>query len=91
MIIKKIRKETGLTQEDIAKILECSREEISYFENNKRKISISRIQKLLDFVGYENGKITVQSSCHTKDGIKYALFLNKFVKNLSEIKRINKI
>lgn len=50
--LAKARKITGLTQEEVAKILQVKREMISYWENGKRTIDSVNLVRLANLYGY---------------------------------------
>lgn len=49
--LKKLRKEQGLSQSELAKKVGISNQVVSFYENNKRKPKIENWQKLADFFG----------------------------------------
>lgn len=51
--LAQIRKESGLKQNDIAKVLGVSHSRISEYESGKREISIPTLRKWADACGYE--------------------------------------
>lgn len=99
--LKDLREMNGLTQEEVAKIMGVKREVISYYENGKREIPITNLQKLLSFLGIElddfkkeNYKRKIQVA-YRKENIsdknfEQVIWLNRFVMNLSKIKKLNK-
>ena len=42
-----------ITQEEMAKRLDCSRRSIEYWKNGKRNISLDMAEKVLNVLGYE--------------------------------------
>lgn len=42
-----------ITQEEMAKRLDCSRRSIEYWKNGKRNISLNMAEKVLNVLGYE--------------------------------------
>lgn len=99
--LKDLREKNGLTQEEVAKIMGVKREVISYYENGKREIPITNLQKLLSFLGIElddfkreNYERKIQVA-YRKENIsdknfEQVIWLNRFVMNLSKIKKLNK-
>lgn len=99
--LKDLREMNGLTQEEVAKIMGVKREVISYYENGKREIPITNLQKLLSFLGIElddfkkeNYERKIQVA-YRKENIsdknfEQVIWLNRFVMNLSKIKKLNK-
>lgn len=51
--IKKFREHFGVKQEELADLLKVNRVQISYFETAKRKISLSDLEKISDYLGIE--------------------------------------
>ena len=49
-IVKKIRVERGLSQQDLATVLQVSRQTISYIENGQKKPTILLALKLAEFL-----------------------------------------
>ena len=49
-IVKKIRIERGLSQQDLATVLHVSRQTISYIENGQKKPTILLALKLAEFL-----------------------------------------
>jgi len=47
--LKKLRKSKKLTQDDIAKVLNISRQAYCRYENNQRELSLSALCALADF------------------------------------------
>lgn len=51
--IKKYREHFGVRQEELAELLKISRVQISHFESAKRKIPLSNLEKISDYLGIE--------------------------------------
>ncbi len=49
-IIKARRLHLGLTQKDVAEVIKCSRENISYIETGRQDLSLSNFLKLCAFL-----------------------------------------
>lgn len=100
--LKNLRQKNNMTQYEVAKIMGVKREVVSYYENGKREISVTNLQKLLSFLGIElddfkreNYERKIQVA-YSKENIsdknfEQVIWLNRFVMNLSELKKINKI
>lgn len=99
--LKNLREENGLTQEEVAKIMGVKREVVSYYETGKREIPVTNLQKLLNFIGIEleefkneNYKRKIQVAYRKEDisdeNFEQVIWLNRFVMNLSKIKKLNK-
>lgn len=50
---KKLRETLNFTQDKVGEYLECSREEISYYENGSRDIPLSVLERASDLFGVE--------------------------------------
>lgn len=99
--LKSFRKNNGLTQEEVGKIMGVAREMISYYESGKREIPVTNLQKLLNFIGVTledfktqnfNRKIHVayRKGEISEENFEQVIWLNRFVMNLSQIKKLNK-
>lgn len=53
MNFKKLRNTLGFTQDKVGQYLDCTREEISYYENGTREIPLSILEKASDLFGVE--------------------------------------
>lgn len=47
------RKKSGLTQEQVAELLDINQVQLSYYENGKREINLSLLEKLANLYSYE--------------------------------------
>jgi transcriptional regulator with XRE-family HTH domain len=101
-LIRRIREENNLTQDDVAKIMNVKREVISYYETEKRPIPLVKLEKLLSFLGltqkdienenFKRNLVTAYRKEQLKDeDFEKVIWLNNFVNNLFEIKKINKL
>lgn len=67
------RKKAGLTGEQVAKILNISRNALSYYENQKREANYSTLKKLSELYGVtidyllDNSSSEIQSTEQAKD------------------------
>lgn len=50
---KKLRDNLGFTQEKVGQYLNCTREEISYYETGSREIPLSILERAADLFGVE--------------------------------------
>lgn len=50
--LARARAQMGLTQEQAASAIGVSREELSYYENGRREISLAKLARLADLYGY---------------------------------------
>ena len=90
-IIKKLRKENNMTQEDLANKLGITRGAVSLYEQDKRKIDYKTINKLADIFGvssdYILGRIEKKDQVKTiSDAISDNPELYNFWKELSQRK-----
>lgn len=51
--LRDARKTVGLTQEQVAAVLDINQVQLSYFENGKREINLSLLEKLANLYGYD--------------------------------------
>lgn len=49
--LKKAREQIGLTQNQVAQVLEISREQVSYYEGGKREMGVNDLLKFADVYG----------------------------------------
>ncbi len=47
--LRLLRKEEGLTQQEVAEYLECSRQAYTRYENDQREVDLETLCKLADF------------------------------------------
>ena len=90
-IIKKLRKENNMTQEDLANKLGITRGAVSLYEQDKRKIDYKSINKLADIFGvssdYILGRVEKKDQVKTiSDAISDNPELYNFWKELSQRK-----
>lgn len=97
--LKELRKKAGYKQEVIAQVLGVKREMISHYENGTRKISLTNLSKLLKFYGitlkeFEGNELEIKITCNVNknkfelEDIKALIFVNNFINNLYELKKI---
>lgn len=96
---KKLRENLGFSQEKIAHFLDCSREEISYYETGTREIPLKILEhasdlfgvELIDFFSEEESVgITIAyraEDCSIEDLKQIAQF-KKIIKNYQRINRL---
>lgn len=53
--LRDARKTAGLTQEQVARVLDINQVQLSYFETGKREINLSLLEKLANLYGYDLG------------------------------------
>ena len=71
MRLKELRKQKGLTQQELGNTMNCTHTAINYYENGRRQPDVTTLCKLADFFGVsvdyilgreDNGKAAVQNS-----------------------------
>jgi transcriptional regulator with XRE-family HTH domain len=101
--LKQARKNIGLTQEEVAKVVNLNKTQISYYENATREISITLLEKLANLYGYkleyflsDSSEIVPQVNVAFRadkingEDIKIVTFAEKFLNNLSDMKRLQR-
>jgi transcriptional regulator with XRE-family HTH domain len=96
---KKLRDNLGFSQEKVAQFLDCSREEISYYETGTREIPLTILERASDLFGVElieffseeeTVGITIAyraDDCSVEDLKQIAQF-KKIIKNYQRINRL---
>lgn len=86
--IKKVRKEKGLTQEDVAKSLNVNRKTVTGWENEYNTIPL---QRLIDFANIYKTSLDYIYGLTTINNYKYLILDKKVVgKNLLKLRLKNK-
>lgn len=86
--IKKVRKEKGLTQEDVAKSLNVNRKTVTGWENEYNTIPL---QRLIDFANIYKTSLDYIYELTTINNYKYLILDKKVVgKNLLKLRLKNK-
>lgn len=96
---KKLRENLGFTQDKIATFLDCSREEISYYETAARDIPLPILERASDLFGVElfeffseeetiGIKIAYRADDATKEDLNQIARFKKIVKNYRRINRL---
>lgn len=99
--LKRARKESGYSQDEIAQKLEVKRELISYYETDTREIPVSLLMKMADMYGktmayfFEKKeeaslRVAYRAENVTSDDEEQILWAKEFVKNLYELKDLTK-
>ena len=57
--ISRYRKKLGITQNDLAKELGCTKGNVSHYENGRRKADLDVCRKLVDFFNKKGVKGTI--------------------------------
>lgn len=83
--LKELRKEKGLTQEDLAELLEVTRLTISNWENGGSSIKSDRLKKLCEIFDVDVPYLLGYSSVKNEDDIKVAV-LDETIEKLCVIK-----
>ncbi|AEA44770.1 helix-turn-helix domain-containing protein [Fluviicola taffensis] len=86
---KQLRETMGFTQQKMAEYLGCSREEISYYENENREIPLLLLEKAADLFGVE---LSDFFNTENAVGIRIAYRANDYAaEDLHEIARFKRI
>ncbi|MEX1190431.1 MAG: helix-turn-helix transcriptional regulator [Brumimicrobium sp.] len=86
---KKLRDTLGFTQDKVGEYLDCSREEISYYENGSREMPLSILERASDLFGVE---LEDFFSDEESVGIRIAYRADNYsVEDLNEISRFKRI
>jgi len=102
--LKEARKKAGLTQEQVSKLVDINKVQLSYYENGTREINITLLEKLANLYGYsvkyfiENGpemEPDVQIAFRTEElcdeNLEVVSFAKTFLKNLSEMRTLQRM
>ncbi|NBM87375.1 helix-turn-helix domain-containing protein [Proteus sp. G2661] len=57
--ISRYRKKLGITQNDLAKELGCTKGNVSHYENGRRKADLDVCRNLVDFFNKKGVKVTI--------------------------------
>lgn len=96
---KKLRENLGFSQEKVGQFLECSREEISYYETGARDIPLGVLERASDLFGVElieffseeetvGISIAYRADDCTVDDLKQIAQFKKIIKNYQRINRL---
>ena len=96
---KNLRENLGFTQDKVSEFLDCSREEISYYENGSREIPLTILERASDLFGIELMEFFTEGDsvgiriayraddCSVEDLNQIARF-KKIIKNYQRINRL---
>ena len=98
---KKLRESLGFTQEKVGDYLNCSREEVSYYENGTRDIPLSILERasdlfgveLVDFFSEEESvgiRIAYRADDCTVDDLNHIARFKRIIKNYQRLNRLMK-
>lgn len=79
--IKSFRQELGLTQEQLASYLDISREELSYYENNRRPVPVALLPKLASLFGVDEYDLFEEDEAISKLNLAFAFRANDISTN----------
>lgn len=93
--LKEAREKSGLTQKQVARLLDISDVQVSYWETGKRPIDLSSLSRLADiyghsiawFLGHESGasqqvSVAFRAGELCEGDLKEIAWARRFVKNL---------
>ena len=90
--LKEFRVKLNLTQEQLAGYLDVSREEVSYYENNNRKVPLELIPKYANLFGVDEYDLYEEDSAINNINIAFAFRANDIssedLKSIAEFKKI---
>lgn len=79
--LKDFRVKLGLTQDQIADYLEISREEVSYYETNRRNVPMNLIPKYAKLFGVDEYDLYEEDSAINNLNIAFAFRANEISSN----------
>jgi transcriptional regulator with XRE-family HTH domain len=79
--LKDFRVKLGLTQDQIADYLEISREEVSYYETNRRNVPMDLISKYAKLFGVDEYDLYEEDSAINNLNIAFAFRANQIASN----------
>ena len=97
--LKKAREQSGLTQNQVAKILGIAREQVSYYENGKREIGVDDLLKFADIYGVTPSyflnpeaekpvAVSFRTSQLSDEDLPVIIEAQRFLKNLYELEML---
>ncbi|MCT3920020.1 helix-turn-helix transcriptional regulator [Elizabethkingia anophelis] len=90
--IKEFRNKLNLTQEDLAKYLGISREEVSYYENGKRDVPRHLVPKLANLFGVDEYDLFENEEALNKLNVAFAFRANEVcIDDLNAIAQFKKV
>ncbi len=72
MRLREARKESGFSQEQVAKAVGINRVALSYYETGKRKIDLSTLKELATFYGYSLEYFTEKEKSNSEEPVMLA-------------------
>ena len=102
--LQEARKKVGLTQDQVAKVLEINKVQLSYYESGSREISISLLDKLSNLYGYNveyflgneeqadpDVQIAFRGDELCDEDLEVVSFAKTFLRNLSEMQILQRM
>ncbi|MCR4442912.1 MAG: helix-turn-helix transcriptional regulator [Peptococcaceae bacterium] len=99
--LQEARKKSGLTQDQVAKILEINKVQLSYYETGAREINITLLQELANLYGYSVGyflgdekksepevEIAFRADEFCEEDWETVVFAKTFLRNLCEMRAL---
>lgn len=100
--IKLFREKSGFSQSEIAEYCGIPRELLSYYENEKREVSLLHLEKIAEFLNLDMGlfleedpkeikpelDLTFRAKDVTSEDIESILYFKRIVKNYLKMKSI---
>lgn len=99
--LQEARKKSGLTQDQVAKVLGINKVQLSYYETGAREINITLLQELANLYGYsvgyflgnEKGKepeveIAFRADDFCEEDLETVAFAKTFLRNLCEMRAL---
>ena len=96
--LRTARERAGLTQAEVATVLGIAREQVSYYENGKREISLTNLMTLSNLYGYsihhfleresleeEPLSIAFRTDGLNESDLEMIAWINRFIRNLREL------
>jgi transcriptional regulator with XRE-family HTH domain len=99
--LQEARKKSGLTQDQVAKILGINKVQLSYYETGSREINITLLQELANLYGYSVGyflgnedkkepevEIAFRADELCEEDLETIAFAKTFLRNLCEMRAL---
>ena len=90
--VKRYRESLGYTQNQVAEFLETSREQVSYWENGSRVLSLEHLERICDLFGIDLENLLEEDPDVQSANIAVAFRVNDLEReDLKEISSFNRI
>ncbi|KNZ68631.1 HTH-type transcriptional regulator ImmR [Thermincola ferriacetica] len=99
--LQEARKKSGLTQDQVAKVLGINKVQLSYYETGAREINLTLLQELAGLYGYSVGyflgneqgqepevEIAFRADEFCKEDLETVAFAKTFLRNLCEMRAL---